>query len=258
MKLIDTHAHLSFEGLAENVSDVISRAKEAGVSGCITVGTTPGEFEQVLGIAENNDGVWAAMGIHPHYAKDVSAGDIERLKEIAKSGRIVAVGETGLDFHYNFSKQDSQVELFVKHLEIAAETGLPVIVHCRNAFEQTLDVLNDFDGKLSKVVFHCYSGDEEQTQTLLERGYYISFTGIVTFKSAELARVAAKIVPTGRMMLETDCPYMSPTPMRKQKINEPALMVHTAKFIAELKEMDCEKFCDEVLETSLKFFNLAK
>lgn len=256
MRLIDTHAHLSFKGLAENISDVMSRANEAGVSHCITVGTEPREFDQVLGIAKNHNSVWAAMGIHPHYAKDVIDSDIERLREIAKSGDVIAVGETGLDFHYNFSEEDAQIKLFVKHLEIAVETGLPVIIHSRNAFEQTLEILNDFDDKLDKVVFHCYSGDEKKTRTLLDRGYYISFTGIVTFKSAELARVAAKIVPTNRMMLETDCPYMSPMPMRKQKINEPALMVHTAKFIAELKGMDCEKFCDEAFETSLKFFNL--
>jgi TatD DNase family protein len=136
------------------------------------------------------------------------------------------------------------------------KTGKPVVIHSRNAFDETLEILEGFKNKLSKIVFHCYSGTKQQTEVLLDRGYYISFTGIVTFKNAELAREAAIAVPLGRIMLETDCPYMSPAPMRNQKINEPALMVHTAEFIAKLKGIDFNEFCEQVTDTSRGFFGI--
>lgn len=256
MQLIDTHAHLTFEGLSEEVESVIQRAEQANVSEIITVATEPKDFDGVMDLATNHKSVYAAAGIHPHYAKDTTDEDIERLRSLVGDENIVAVGETGLDFHYNFSKQEAQLDIFARQLEIAIEVDKPVIIHSRNAFNETLEVLEQFDDKLKEIVFHCYSGDEEQTKILLDKGYYISFTGIVTFKNAENAKVAAKMVPTDRMMLETDCPYMSPAPMRKQKINEPALMVHTAEFIANLKGVPMEDFCEQVTQTSRKFFRL--
>lgn len=256
MNLIDTHAHLSFEGLVENVKDVVNRAKDAGVKKIITIATEAHEFKKVLAIAEIYENVYAGMGIHPHHASEVTEADLENLTSLMTNPKVVALGETGLDFHYNFSKQDAQKDIFRKHLQIAAKTKKPVVVHSRNAFDETLEILDEFTGKLDKVVFHCYSGTAEQTELLLSKGYYISFTGIVTFKNAESAKIAATIVPTDKMMLETDCPFMSPVPMRNQKINEPALMVHTARFIAELKGMDFDKFCEEVTETSCEFFGI--
>jgi TatD DNase family protein len=256
MHLIDTHAHLTFEGLIENIDAVVKRAFDADVMQIITVATEAKEFNSVFDLSRGYDNVYAAMGIHPHHAQETTDSDIDVLEAFAKNDNVVAVGETGLDFHYNFSKQDSQREIFIKQLNIAAKNDKPVIIHSRNAFEETLEILDQFEGKIKNIVFHCYSGDEQQTRLLLDRGYYISFTGIVTFKNAELARVAAKIVPADRMMLETDCPYMSPVPMRNQKINEPALMRHTAEFIAELKGIPFEDFCGQVENTSRQFFGI--
>lgn len=256
MALIDTHAHLTYEGLIENIDEVVSRALLNGISDIITIATEPADFEGTLELAKRFDNIYAGAGIHPHHAKEVTNDSLLHLRAFAENEFVVTIGETGLDFHYNFSEPDAQRELFIRHLEIAVKTGKPVVIHSRNAFDETLEILEGFKNKLSKIVFHCYSGTKQQTEVLLDRGYYISFTGIVTFKNAELAREAAMAVPLDRMMLETDCPYMSPAPMRNQKINEPALMVHTAEFIAKLKGIDFNEFCEQVTDTSRGFFGI--
>jgi TatD DNase family protein len=249
MELIDTHCHLTFEELAGDVEQVL-------VTGWITVGTDTQQNRKVVEFAERFENMYAAVGIHPHDAKDVTAEDLTELKKLAQSRKVVAVGETGLDFHYNFSKQTDQRRVFAAQLKIAAEMNLPVIVHCREAFDETMEILEQFGSSAEKVVFHCFSGSAHQAKIVLDRGFYISFTGVVTFKNADETRQAAKIVPLDRLMLETDCPYMSPEPMRKQRINEPALMIHTAKYIARLKQMDFADFARAVTATSKKFFGL--
>ena len=256
MKLIDSHAHLTFKELENSLDDVLQRSIKAGVTGWITVGTDVEQNRKVVAIIDRYENLYGSVGIHPHYASQVSPADINRVKELAKHEKIVAIGETGLDFHYNFSKQDAQKELFKNLLEIAAEEKLPVIIHCRNAFDETIKIIDKFKDNLTNVVFHCWGGTVEQAQIVLNKGFYISFTGVVTFKNAEQTRNAAKIVPLEKMMIETDCPYMSPEPMRKQKINEPALLIHTARKIAELKQISLEKFADEITKTTKKFFNL--
>jgi TatD DNase family protein len=210
-------------------------------------------------LAGRFENVYAAVGIHPHDAKDVTGETIAELKEFAGNDKVVAIGETGLDYHYNFSKQPAQRRAFATHLQIAHELNLPVIVHSREAFDETMDILETFirfDGRLKGVVFHCFSGTPEQAKIVLDHGFHISLTGVVTFKNAETARRVAKMVPLERLMLETDCPYMSPEPMRKQKINEPALMIHTANFLAEQKEMAPAEFADAITATSRAFFDL--
>lgn len=256
MNLIDSHAHLTFDQLQKDLDAVLQRSSAAGVAGWITVGTDAGQNEKVISILDKYENLFGAIGIHPHYASDVSTTDIEQVKNLAKHKKIVAIGETGLDFHYNFSKQDAQEELFKNLLEIAAQRNLPVIIHSRNAFDETIGIIDEFKNNLKDVVFHCWSGTVEQTQIVLDKGFHISFTGVITFKNADLTREAAGIVPLERMMIETDCPYMSPEPHRKQKINEPALLIHTARKIAQLKQMPLEKFADEVTKTTKKFFNL--
>ena len=259
MELIDTHCHLTFEQLARDIEAVIDRSRAAGVVGWITVGTDPQHNREAIELTEWFENMYAAVGIHPHDAKDVTARTMAELKAIARSEKVVAIGETGLDFHYDFSPRQDQRRVFEAQLEIARELNLPVIIHCREAFDETIDILEQFiglKGRLKGVVFHCFGGTAQQARIVLDHGFYISFTGVVTFKNAEKAREAAKIVPPDRLMLETDCPYMSPAPMRKQKINEPALMVHTARFLAELKEMDPADFARAVTDASKSFFGL--
>jgi TatD DNase family protein len=200
--------------------------------------------------------MYTAVGIHPHDARDVTAETLTELKELAKNEKIVAIGETGLDFHYNHSSPSDQKRAFTAQLKIAKELNLPVIIHCREAFDETMEILDQYGRGVKGVVFHCYSGSAAQAKIILDYNFYISFTGVVTFKNADLIRKAAEIVPTDRLMLETDCPYMSPESMRKQKINEPALMIHTAKYLAKLKQMDFVDFADAVTVTSKSFFDL--
>ncbi len=259
MELIDTHCHLTFEQLAGDIDAVVERSRTAGVVGWITVGTDPQQNRKAVELANRFENMYAAVGIHPHDAKDVTPGTMDELKELARSEKVVAIGEMGLDFHYDFSPRQDQRRVFEAQLEIARELNLPVIIHCREAFDETIDILEQFiglKGRLKGVVFHCYSGPARQARIVLDHGFYVSFTGVVTFKNAEETRQAAKIVPPDRLMLETDCPYMSPAPMRKQKINEPALMVHTARFLAELKEMDPADFARTVTAASKSFFDL--
>ncbi|MGD0784298.1 MAG: TatD family hydrolase [Sedimentisphaerales bacterium] len=256
MELIDTHAHLTYKGLMESLAEVLQRSAHAGITKCIAIGTDAEHNEKVISITEKHPNLYAVLGIHPHHASEYKAADLQRLKELTKHEKVVALGETGLDFHYNLSKPDAQKDLFKTFLEIAAEKKLPIIIHTRDAFDETMEIIDKFADKNTKIVFHCWGGTVEQTQIVLEKGFYISFTGIVTFKNAEQARETAKIVPPGRMMIETDSPFMSPEPMRKQKINEPALLVHTAAKIAELKQMPLEIFAREVTKTTKQFFNL--
>ncbi|UCE99318.1 MAG: TatD family hydrolase [Planctomycetota bacterium] len=257
MELIDTHCHLTFQDLAGDVEQVLQRSKAACVTSWITVGTDLQENLKAIELTQQFDNLYAAVGIHPHDAKQVTAQTIGQLKKQAQNQRVVAIGETGLDYHYDFSKRTDQRRVFAQHLKITAELNLPVIIHCRKAFDETMDILEQFGGDVKKVVFHCFSGSAEQAKIVLDRGFYISFTGVVTFKNARLKQQAAKIVPLDRLMLETDCPYMSPEPMRKQKVNEPALMLHTAKFIAQLKGMDVNTFAQAVTAASKTFFNLS-
>ena len=256
MELIDTHCHLTFEELAGDIEQVLQRSKDAGVTSWITVGTDTQENRKALELAARFENMYAAVGIHPHDAKSVTADTIAALEKLAQNEKIVAIGETGLDYHYDFSTPQDQKRVFAQQLEIATELNLPVIIHCREAFDDTLEILEQFGRDVQKVVFHCFSGSAEQAKVVLDKGFYISFTGVVTFKNARIKQQAAEIVPLDRLMLETDCPYMSPEPMRKQKVNEPALMLHTAKFLAQLKQMDLSDFANAVTATTKTFFNL--
>jgi TatD DNase family protein len=256
MELIDTHCHLTFEQLADDIEAVLARSVLEDVIGWITVGTDPQQNRKAIELACKYKNMYAAVGIHPHDAHDVTADTLRELKELAQREKVVALGETGLDFHYNFSSPSDQKRVFAAQLKIAKELNLPVIIHCREAFDETMEILYQYGLDIRGVVFHCFSGSAEQAKIVLDYGFYISFTGVVTFKNADLISKAAKIVPTDRLMLETDCPYMSPEPMRKQKINEPALMVHTARYLAELKQMDLTDFANAVTATSKNFFDL--
>jgi TatD DNase family protein len=256
MELIDTHCHLAFEQFAGDIDAVVERSRAAGVTGWVTIGTNTQENRKAVELAGRFENMYATVGIHPHYAQNATADDFAEMKRLAQNQKVVAIGETGLDFHYAFSKQNDQKRVFAEQLELARQMNLPVVVHSRDAFDDTIEILDRFGEGVKRVVFHCFGGSAEQARIVIEKGFYISFTGAVTFKNAENLRQVAALVPLGRLMVETDCPYMSPEPMRKQKINEPALMVHTVKRLAELKEMDLADFVDSVTAVSRNFFDL--
>jgi TatD DNase family protein len=256
MELTDTHCHLTFEPLDTDTEGILQRSRQAGITGWITVGTDLADSRRAVELAAQYENMYAAVGIHPHDAKDADGPALEELKTLAGAECVVAIGETGLDFHYNFSKQADQKRAFAAHLDMAKALDLPVIVHSRNAFTETIDILDRHADGVKGVVFHCFSESAAQAELLLQRGYHISFTGVVTFKNAEATRAAARVVPLERMMVETDCPYMSPEPLRKQKPNEPALMIHTARLLAELKGVSVDEFARVSTDTARRFFAL--
>ncbi|MEE9615298.1 MAG: TatD family hydrolase [Thermodesulfobacteriota bacterium] len=237
---VDTHAHLDDPRFDEDREEVISRAFEAGVESMVTVGCwqggeAAGELEKVVAIAEANPSVYAALGIHPHDAKLVTdETPFDLIRKLSKNEKVVAVGETGLDFHYTNSPPETQRDVFIRHIRLARELALPLIVHSREAEDETLDILRKEGAEEAGGVIHCFSGSQEMARRAMEMGFYLAFGGAVTFPKAEALREVVKAVPTERMLLETDCPYLAPVP-RRGKRNEPAFVVETAKRLAELK-----------------------
>jgi TatD DNase family protein len=227
----DTHAHL--DACADPAADVVSRARAAGVERIVAVGSGLESCRETLTIARAHLGVWAALGIHPHQAADPDASRLDELRELLTDERAVAVGETGLDFYRDYAPRDRQRDLFVHQLELADELGKPVVVHTRAADEETAIALEAFAGT---VVLHCFSSPE-LLPLALERGYYVSFAGNVTYPKAEELREAAREVPADRLLAETDSPYLSPQP-RRGRPNEPANVVHTVAALAEARGED--------------------
>jgi TatD DNase family protein len=203
MELIDTHCHLTFEPLAGDVEAVLQRSRAARVTEWITVGTDIEDDRKAAAIAERFENMYAAVGIHPHEAKNVTDETIVELKQLAQQLKVVAIGETGLDFYRNLSTRQDQIRAFALQIKIAKELNLPLIVHSRDAFDETIETLERFGAGLKGVVFHCFSGTAEQAKVVLGMGYHISFTGVVTFKNAVKTREAAQVVPLDKLMLET-------------------------------------------------------
>ena len=229
--MIDTHAHL--DACAEPADDLVSRAREAGVRRIVSVGTGIDSCRETLEIAARHEGVFAALGIHPHEAGEPDAGRLDELRGLLADKRAVAVGETGLDFYRDYAPHDRQRELFERQLELAAELGKTVVVHTRAASDETAAALAPFGGT---VVLHCFSAPE-LLGVALDRGYYVSFAGNVTYPKAEELREAARTVPADRLLVETDSPYLSPQP-RRGRPNEPANVVHTAAALAHARHED--------------------
>lgn len=229
--MIDTHAHL--DACADPADVVVERARAAGVDRIVSVGTDFGSCRETLAIASREEGVFAALGIHPHQAGDEHATRLDELRALLEDERAVAVGETGLDFYRDYAPRDRQRDLFERHLALAADLGKAVVIHTRAAATETADVLAGFDGT---VILHCFSGPE-LLPAALDRGYYVSFAGNLTYPRAEELRAVAREVPADRLLVETDSPYLAPQP-RRGRPNEPANVVHTAAALAEARGED--------------------
>jgi len=255
MNLIDAHCHLTYEPFAD-IDAVLKRSTNAGVTGWVTIGTDLADSQKAVELVSRFENMFTAVAIHPHNAKSADKATIAQIKKLAQNKKVVAIGETGLDLHYDFSSPQQQRDSFARHIEIAKELNLPVVIHSREAFDETMEILESHESGLKGLVFHCYAGDVRQAKIVLDKGWYISLTGVVTFKNAETTREVAKYVPIDRLMIETDAPYLSPEPMRKQKVNEPALLIHTARFIAGLRGMELAKFTEAITTTTTQFFSL--
>ncbi|MCP4452228.1 MAG: TatD family hydrolase [Planctomycetes bacterium] len=256
MELIDSHCHLTFDELLENLDDVLERSRTQGIGTWVTVGTNRAQSQAAVTLAQRVDGMYATVGLHPHDARMLSPDLLTQMAQWAQLEKVVALGEMGLDFYYDFSPRDQQVKAFTEQLALAASLKMPVVVHTRDAFDDTLAVLKEFDGQLDHVVLHCFTGTAQQAREGLDRGYFISFSGVVTFKSAQSVKEAALCVPMDRLLIETDCPYLSPAPMRKQRVNEPALLTHTAQYLAQLKRLDLEDLAMQTSQNTRQFYQL--
>ncbi len=231
LRMTDTHAHL--DGCVDPPEELLARAKAAGVGRIVSVGSGLDSCRETLALARREPAVWAALGVHPHQAADDDADRLDELRELLADERAVAVGETGLDFYRDYAPRERQRELFARQLELAAELGKPVVVHTREAEEETAAALGGFPGT---VVLHCFSSPT-LLPLALERAYYVSFAGNVTYPKAEELREAARAVPADRLLVETDSPYLSPQP-RRGRPNEPANVIHTAAALAEARGED--------------------
>jgi TatD DNase family protein len=247
--VIDTHAHL--DALEEPAAAVLARARQAGVRRVITIGTGIDSGRRAVALADREEGVYAALGIHPHEAGRKEAARVPELRALLGHDRAVAVGETGLDHFRNYAPRDAQQRLFEKHLALAAELELPVVVHCRAAAEATADVLAGFRGR---VVLHCFS-EPALLPVALERGYWVSFAGNVTYPRGEPLRAAAAAVPTDRILVETDCPYLAPQPVRGRP-NEPAFVVHTAAALATARGEEPDELAAHIEANAAEVFSL--
>lgn len=242
--LVDSHCHLEYEGLVDDQPGVLARARAAGVSAFLNISTSRSEWSQVVATAERERDVFASIGIHPHHADDHQDVSESVLAAAATHPRVIGLGETGLDYHYDRSDRAAQKRLFRRHIAVARETGLPVIIHTRDAEQDTLAILGEEMGKGAfPGLIHCFTASAEFGARVLELGLSISISGIVTFKNAQhLADVAAKI-PEDRLLVETDSPFLAPVPHRGRPC-EPAYVADTARFLAGLRGTTCEALAE--------------
>jgi TatD DNase family protein len=250
--LIDSHCHLNYPGLREDVPGVLARARGAGIGGFLGISTKLREWDEVIGLADREADIWASVGIHPHEADEHPDTDTETLTDAARHPRVVGIGETGLDYYYDKSDRDRQRASFRAHIAAARATGLPIIVHTRDAEDDTLALLSEpGEGTLHGVI-HCFTASQAFADQALALGFYISISGIVTFKSAQALQATAATLPADRLLVETDAPFLAPVPMRG-KTCEPAFVAHTARLLAGLRGTTPEALAET---TTANFFRL--
>jgi TatD DNase family protein len=247
--LVDSHCHLDDPRFDEDRDQVIQRARAAGVECMMAIGTGSGppDLEAAIRQADRYPFIYATIGVHPHDASKATPESFARLRELAAHPRVVAVGEIGLDYHYDFSPRDVQRSVFAQQLEIAAGAALPIVIHTREAWDDTIAILREH--WRGAGIMHCFTGDERQARAALDLGFHLSFGGVVTFPKAESVRQAARITPGDRLLVETDCPYLAPVPHRGKR-NEPAFIVESVKRLAEVRGCTPE----EIAELTMRNF----
>ncbi|MCP4710077.1 MAG: TatD family hydrolase, partial [Planctomycetes bacterium] len=236
MQLIDTHTHLVMGDYRGQVAEVLERSRQAGIDRWITIGTDLKDSEAGVLLSLEQEGVFCTVGVHPHEAKGVSGDYIAQMEELAESA--VGIGEIGLDYHYDNSPRQQQRKVFAEQLDLALKLEIPIVIHCREAFDDCLKIMDETGARDAQVVFHCFTGNRAEARRLMDWDYYVSFPGVITYKNAQVAQKTAQYVRADRILLETDCPFLTPEPRRKIRRNEPAFMIHTAEKLAELRGID--------------------
>lgn len=261
MVLIDSHCHIDSEAFDEDRDEVVRRAREVGVAAMLTIGTGDPhshDFRKAIAVAEKYENVFASVGVHPHDAKHYDDKAEQHLVDLARSSdKVIAWGEIGLDFYYDHSPREVQREVFRRQIRTANELDLPIIVHSRDSDDETVEILSgecvgeDFRGG----IMHCFGGTPDMAGKLIKLGFLISFAGNVTFKKADNLRDAARVVPLDKLLVETDCPFLTPVPVRGKR-NEPAYVEHTARFLADFYGIEVETLADRTTQNFLDFFGL--
>ena len=251
--LFDSHAHLDDDRFLKDRDEVINSLKDSGVSYVVNVGADLNTSLNSVNLANKYDFIYAAIGVHPYDAATVNGELLEKLKNLSKQNKkIVAIGESGLDYSYDEADKEVQKKAFIKQMELAHELNLPVIIHCRDAIGDVMEIIRKYPGR---GIFHCYSGSAETLKEIVNLGYHISFSGTVTFKNAKNVKESAKIVPSDRYLVETDCPYLSPEPNRGKR-NDSRNLVHTLKAIADIRGISYQQALNETCENTKKVYNI--
>jgi TatD DNase family protein len=256
--VVDSHCHLADLRFRDEVEGVIARAREAGVATLVSIGAIGGiETDRLtVELAERHAGVYAAVGVHPHNASDCSETRIAELHELARAQKVVAIGESGLDFHYMHSPLEAQELSLRRHLALATEVGKPIVLHCRDAEERLAAIVREAGMPPRGGVIHCFTGDAASAHAFLALGFYISFSGILTFRNATRIREAAPLVPNDRVMVETDAPYLAPEPYRGKR-NEPAYVLRTLEVLADLRGVATDALAAATTENANRLFALS-
>ena len=253
--LVDSHCHLDFPDFATELDAVVARARDAGVGTCLTIGTKLGAFEGVRAIAERFDDVWCTVGVHPHEAAVEPLNEAAALIEHARHPKVVGIGEAGLDYYYEHSPKDDQIRNFRAHIAASRETGLPLVVHARDADDDLCEILTEESARGAfPGLIHCFSSTAKLAGTALDLGMSISISGIVTFKKAEELREIVRNVPLDRLLVETDSPYLAPVPHRGKR-NEPSFVRHTAGVVARIKGVDAERLAEATTDNFFRLFS---
>jgi TatD DNase family protein len=257
MRLIDSHCHLNYEGLVERQDEVLDSARERGIAGFLNISTRQREWADIISVADRNADVWASVGVHPHEADAHPDLGAAALVEGADHARVIAIGECGLDYYYDKSDRDAQRERFEAHIDAARQTGLPLVVHTRDAEDDTAEILTRaVKEKGVTGVLHCFTGSADLARKGLDLGFYISLSGIVTFKNARELQDTAKWLPAEQILVETDSPFLAPVPHRGQKC-EPAFVADTAAFVAQLRGEPIEALAENTTANFFRLFNKA-
>lgn len=255
--LIDSHCHLNYKGLVETQSGVLTRAREAGVTGMLNISTRQSEWEAIVATARREPDVWASIGIHPHEADSHADLGAAALLAAAEDPKVIGIGETGLDYYYDHSDRDTQRALFLVHIGVARETGLPLIVHTRDAEGDTAQILAEETEKGAfPALIHCFTASADFARKMLELGLTISLSGIVTFKNAKDLQAVAADLPEDRMLVETDAPFLAPVPHRGQ-VCEPAFVADTCRFVAGLRGVDADALAEVTSRNFARLFTKA-